>query len=101
MIADCLSEAGRKWPAGEGEKYMSRRTWVVVLEVATDEIRICSVPAGTRPVEAAGFRCHGPFKSKISADRAIAEKSTALRDVLYGDGRQFVAAGECRYQNEH
>jgi hypothetical protein len=68
----------------------NRSVYVIIRDVATDEIRISPVVAGYRPPADSAYRCHGPFKSKAAAERAIREKSSAVREVLYGDGKQYV-----------
>ena len=70
---------------------LARRTWVIIREVATDEIVISSLPAGQKPTADPAYRCHGPFASKVSAERAIEHRSSTLRRVLYEDAKQFVA----------
>ena len=72
---------------------MKRKTWVLVLEVETDEIRVVSVDAGVRPKADSDYKCHGPYKSKIAACRAVDEKSSVLTAVFYGNGRQYVDEG--------
>ena len=68
----------------------SRRTWMVIREVATDELRLASLPAGQRPAADPAYRCAGPYRSKAAANRAVSQKSSALHAMLYGDGKQFV-----------
>ena len=67
-----------------------RRTWLIIREVSTDEIRISSVPVGERHEVDAAYRCHGPFRSMVAAQRALDERSSVAYEALYGDGRQFV-----------
>lgn len=66
-----------------------RRTYVLILEVATNELVVSSLPAGQRPKADSRYRCHGPFRSKRAAERAVKERLTAVERTLYGNGRQF------------
>ena len=69
---------------------MGRRTFMLVLEIETDELRICNLPAGQKPKADSRYRVHGPFRSSVAAQRAIDQRSSAARRVLYGTGKQFV-----------
>ena len=70
-----------------------RRTWLIIREVSTDEVRIASVAAGQRPEADAAYRCHGPFQSRAAAQRSLTQRSSVAYEVLYGDGKQFVTEG--------
>ena len=72
-----------------------RRTWLIIREVSTDEIRISSLPAGERPEADARYRCHGPFRSRVAAQLALDERSSVCRAVLYGEGCQYVRDATC------
>lgn len=67
-----------------------RRNYVIIREVATDELRISPVSPGYRPPADPAYRCHGPFKSKVAANRALKEKSSVAFAALYGDGKQYI-----------
>ena len=67
-----------------------RHTWILILEVETDDVRVVSVAAGVKPKADPAYRCHGPFASKASACRAIDQKSGVVRHTFYENGKQFV-----------
>lgn len=72
-------------------KKRSRRVYCIIMNVATEEIRIVPLVAGYRPKADPEYRVHGPFPSRQAAERCISEKSSTLRRVLYENGKQFVS----------
>jgi hypothetical protein len=60
--------------------------YLVVREVATNELRICRVVAGYRPPADPAYTWGGPFPSQHAARKAVEAKSDALAKQLYPEG---------------
>ncbi len=65
----------------------TRRVYLVVRFVATDELRISPVVPGYVPPADPEYTWGGPFRSKQAANKAIAEKSSTLRRQLYPESK--------------
>jgi hypothetical protein len=70
------------------------REYLVIREIATDELRIAPVAPGYRPKADPGFTWGGPFKSLRAARAAIAAKGKALRRQLYPTPRSAWQPGD-------
>ena len=58
--------------------------WVVIREVATDELRLAQVRVGYVCPAEDGYRWAGPFPSRKAANQALAANGVAVREQLYG-----------------
>lgn len=66
---------------------MSKRQYIVIREVATNEVRICPIVAGYKPKPDPGvYTWGGPFKSQTAAKKALQNKSEELAKQLYPEG---------------
>jgi hypothetical protein len=60
-----------------------KRTYVIIMDRTTEEIRIAGLPAGQRPAADPRYRCHGPFRSAVAAGVG-AEVERTSRGVVRG-----------------
>ena len=57
--------------------------YIVIRDLATDELRVTRVMLGYRPPCDPAYTWGGPFGTRQRASKAIAEKSGTLRRQLY------------------
>lgn len=61
----------------------TRGIYIVVRQIATDELRICRVADGYRPKPDPEYTYSEPFPSMTAANKAIARGDDHLRRQLY------------------
>jgi hypothetical protein len=61
----------------------TRRVYLVIRQVATDELRIVPVKPDYKPEPDPAYTWGGPFRSKQAAQKALDQKSSTLRKQLY------------------
>jgi hypothetical protein len=59
--------------------------YIIIREVATEEIRICKVPAGYKAPADEAYRWAGWFETEAGAIAALEEKCSQIRRQLYSN----------------
>jgi hypothetical protein len=74
----------RMFQLGPRKGPQKRSRYLVIRQVATDELLLVLVKIGQRIEPEDGYRFAGPFKSKAAANRALDDMDTTLEEALYG-----------------